>query len=285
MYDAVLSYHLNPMTSGVARFNHQLAERLGVPLHGFNPFSERHRYPLVSIKSSEVKELAGLHALFFQSDEGYDLLLHDRPVQMSAPLITSAGAVMYADEIGCPSLVRGNRSRGTINVLSFGFAHKYQTTHFERLKHLLDGTRQDYTVSLSTGIHEGTPWDVTFADNLALMGKVFGDNLRALGFLGDDALAKELHEATVCALFFEPAVRLNNTSIWAALEAGCPVITNLDDDSPKDLIHEVSVFDLKRLTAFPDVAMREPVAYGGKLASKDHGWNAVLKALGVGVAA
>ena len=52
--DAVLTYHVNPMTCGVARFNRALAEHLAIP---FEPLldrdSHRFRTPLLSIKLSE----------------------------------------------------------------------------------------------------------------------------------------------------------------------------------------------------------------------------------------
>jgi hypothetical protein len=42
-----------------------------------------------------------------------------------------------------------------------------------------------------------------------------------LGYLADDALgSKELRECTALRMFFDPAVRANNTTFWAAVEAG-----------------------------------------------------------------
>jgi hypothetical protein len=66
---------------------------------------------------------------------------------------------------------------------------------------------------------------------------IFGDKLRVLGYLGDDALAKELREVDAVAAFFVPALRANNTSAWAALEAGKPLYTNTDEYSPSLDVH------------------------------------------------
>jgi hypothetical protein len=64
------------------------------------------------------------------------------------------------------------------------------------------------------------------------MRAIFGDKLRVLGFLGDDALAKELREVDAVAAYYVPALRANNTSAWAALEAGKHLFTNTDELSP-----------------------------------------------------
>lgn len=288
--DCILSVHLNPLTCGVAKFNVQLAERLGVPCLRLDaqPFA----YPLISIKTAEDRdEWAEVVCWYRQCD----LLLHDLPRGLCADsAVRNATRVYAANETiaadvrrlradvivcGCPATLHGNATRGTLNVLSFGMAHKYQAHHFERLAQLLDETPDTYTVSVSTGIHEGSPWDETFTANMALMRGVFGDHLRALGFLADDALAKELREVQAVALFFDPAARANNTSLWAALEAGTPVITNLDQDSPPELQHGVSVFDLAHLTEWPDAAACRVVRAGGRKAAEAYSWERLIATL------
>ena len=81
------------------------------------------------------------------------------------------------------------------------------------------------------------------------------------------------------ALFYEPAVRANNTTLWAALEAGTPVITNLEADSPKELIHNRSVFDLAQLTQWPDASECREVRHGGREAAKVYSWDRLISAL------
>lgn len=277
MIDAVLSYHTNPLTCGVAKFNHALARRLGVPCLGMDYQNFEYRHPLISLKLSEV---TGRASLRFNA-KTYTLLLHDRQLQSPNTLMDDADQVFYADELGCPSTVHGDATRGTIDVLCFGMAHKFQQPHFERLKTLLDRMHgESYTVSLSTGIHEGNPWDVSFTENMALMRDIFGDHLRCLGFLADDGLARILKQVTHVALFFHPAVRANNTTLWAALDAAVPVITNLDADSPKELQHNRSVYDLAQLTEFPlEAARHREVRAGGAKASAVYSWDRLIEAL------
>ena len=128
MIDAVLSYHLNPLTCGVAKFNQQLAHRLGVPLQptwSYGPHS------LVSLKPSESRSdsdsiIAGCRP--------YDVLLHDRTMPPDHPILSCARRVFYADEIGLPSTIDGNPTRGVYLDFTFGMAHKLVLAHFEQLK-------------------------------------------------------------------------------------------------------------------------------------------------------
>mgnify|MGYP001573829692 CR=1 FL=1 len=273
MIDAVLTYHMNPFACGVAKFNLALAKRLGVPCA---PLGTRATHPLISIKTSEIG-LAWGAVLPLITD--FDLLLHDRPAD-TTPLYR-ASRVFYADELGCPSTLEGNPMRGALNVLLFGMAHKIHvhTTHIERLRDLLNRASPDYTVSVSTGVHETQPWDETFTKTITALRKVFGDHLRVLGYLGDDALARELRACHTAALFFEPAARANNTTIWAAMDAGCPVVTNLDADSPADFVHNKTVFNLAHMTDWPFGHLRAEVALGGKKASAARTWDKLVEIL------
>lgn len=246
MIDAVLSYHMNPLTCGVAKFNHALAKRLGVPCLEFHTFdSTAVKYPLVSIKHAEFP-VYGLRPTW----ERFDMFLHDwvggplteqffrsfRPVRVYAANAEVADRVRYLcpDVITafCPSTVEGNPDRGGYRVLTFGMSHKLVLPHFEQLRRDLERDHPDYTISLSTAVHEGNPWDEALTSSVEAMREIFGDRLRVLGFLADDALARELLEADAVAAFFVPALRANNTSAWAALAAGKFLYTNLDGQSP-----------------------------------------------------
>ena len=227
MIDAVLSVHLNPLTCGTAKFNAQLAARLNVPLDSYDRVYS-YQHPLVSIRGNETTLWAGDDA------PPYDLLLHDRVNHHCVEAWTRrARRVFYADELGIPATIQGNPHRGGYRVLTFGMAHKLALPHFEQLKTFLDREHgDDYTISLSTAVHEGHPWEGTLQSSAAAMRAIFGDKLRVLGFLADDALAKEMQDCDAMAMFFEPAMRANNTSAWAAIVAGKRLFTNLDDDSP-----------------------------------------------------
>ena len=224
MIDAVLSYHLNPLTCGVAKFNQQLAQRLGVPCLPMGTVTD---HPLGSIKPSEVKGSLNTWGT-------YSVLLHDRTLPDDHPVLRYARRVFYADDLGLPSTVQGNPIRGAYRVVTFGMAHKLVLPHFERLKEQLDREHPDYTLSLSCAVHEGSPWEGALQESADSLRAIFGDKLRVLGFLMDDALAKELQDCDAVAAFFTPALRGNNTSYWAAVEAGKPVYTNRDELSPPD---------------------------------------------------
>lgn len=268
MIDAVLSYHMNPHTCGVTKFNLQLAERLGVP-HASILDAHRFRHPLLSLKASE-----GPGQGISVRPQAFDLLWHDAGV---AALTAQAARVTYATETGCPSTLRGNPSRQGIALLTYGMCHKFNMPHFARLKALLDAKGAPYTVCVSSAIHEGSPWDETTQHHVDRLRAIFGHHLRWLGFLADDALAREIHDAHTIALFYDPAVRANNTTIWAALDAGTPVITNLDIDSPPELRHNQSVFNIHQLTEWPEYdGRRQDIRSGGRKASAVYSWDRLI---------
>lgn len=224
MIDAVLSYHMNAATCGVAKFNQALAKRLGVPRDHLSAIQYRH--PLWSVKASEVGDDWPK-----MSTGRFDVFWHDH----GDPLVTRlARRVFYAEEIGCPSTVEGDPTRGNYRVFVFGMSHKLLLPHFQQLKRDLDRDHPDYTIELSTAVHEGHPWDQALADSAEAMRAIFGDRLRVLGFLADDALARTLTEVDAVAAFYVPALRANNTTAWAALEAGKVLYTNRDDVSPTE---------------------------------------------------
>jgi hypothetical protein len=224
--DAVLTYHTNPMACGVTKFNQQLADKLGVPMLPLTPKPFMGKHALVSIKASEIGP--GWEYIL---PPGCTLLLHDRPNVITCSLPRQ---ILYAEDLGCPSTVQGNPTRGAYRVLTFGMANKLQLSHFTQLKAQLESSHPDFTIELSTAVHEGHPWDEALMASVESMRGIFGDRLRVLGFLGDDALARLLEEVNAVALFYSPALRANNTSYWAALEAGKTIYTNRDEHSPKE---------------------------------------------------
>lgn len=242
MIGSVLSYHTNSATCGVAKFSQQLAERLRVPFGGLGALLPS---PLLSVKAAELPDWD----YYCPHWEPFSLFFHDVPTMRDSPTMQRAQAVYAANaviaaairpyrpdviEAFCPSTLSGNPTRGVYRVLVFGMAHKLALPHFERLKVQLDTEHPDYTIHLSTAVHEGSPWDVGLTESIDAMRGIFGDHLRVLGFLGDDALAKELQDCDAVAAFFTPALRSNNTSYFAAVEAGKPVHTNRDDQSPRE---------------------------------------------------
>lgn len=286
MIDAVLSVHTNGLTCGTAKFSQQLAERLGVPFASIWD-AARFTHPLWSVRYGELVEVYswGDAIAPFQWTP-FSVLWHDRHSDQ-APFNAWAEHVWYADELGAPStLVAHPLRRGEIHVLTFGMAHKRQQAHLERLRDLLDATGRSYTVGVSSAIHEGSPWAESWEASNAAYLALFGDHLRQYGFLADDGLAAAMQDASVVALFYDPAVRRNNTTLWAALSQRAIVITNLDADSPPELQHGVQVYDIQQLTTWPDQASerRTMRAEIGQLVRGRYSWDYLLQQLRVPVA-
>lgn len=237
MIDAVLTHPHHPDLCGVVKFSQQLADRLGVPCYRHLDALAKH--PLISVKGAEGDAS-------FVPRQYFDLFAHDadgfvRVIAPHARRVYAANRVIAAtlrdlrpDVISawCPSLIQGNPTRRSFNVLTFGMAHKLQMPHYERLKAQLDlEYGDDYTVNVSTAVHEGSPWDAT-ADVADRLRAIFGDHLRVLGYLADDALMREIEACDAIALYFDPAVRENNTTFWTAVNSGKRIFTNTDADSP-----------------------------------------------------
>jgi len=279
---AVLSHHTNPATCGVGKFNVKLARELGIPCESLKKIGT-FTHPLVSVKPEELHR----YALWTALPQPYDLFLHgwtgsvrDQQLAMRADRVYAANSVIAADvrphrpeviTAWCPVTIVGNPHRGTINVLTFGMAHKIHTARYEQLNTLLEATGEDYTVSLSTAVHEGSPWDATATAADELRG-IFGGRLRYLGYLADDALVKELQECSAVALFFDPALRTNNTTMWAALQASKPTITNIDEHSP-----DVNgLFDIERMDHWPYVGEVADYVSDGPRCAETFGWSRLV---------
>lgn len=278
MIDAVLSLHTNPHVCGVAKFSARLARELGVPFLKLSRHPVAH--PLISIKSSEDEEhgwpmIAGWYKHF-------DLFLHDYPNGIASDdIVRRADHVFVANRViaegirhlredviesWCPSTVEGSVHRGQPHVLTFGMASKLTSPYYEKLKTLLDDTGKDYTIGLSCAVHEGSPWDSAMADTETRMRAIFGNRLRVLGYLGDDALAKEIRDCHAVAVFYDPALRENNTTYWTAADAFRPVVTNLDALSPRWTLP----YDINTMTRWPPY-MHSPGS------AADHGWDTLVE--------
>lgn len=244
MTDAVLTPHINPYTCGTGKWSGELARQLGVPLAQLDSYATPWTYqrPLVSARLSEI-------AMLFPPEHPYDLIVHDWDYA-KAPWVIDAQRVWAvtpelvrfcatngrpdAQLLPCPSSLRFNLTSDGRRLLIFGMAHKRQLHWLLRLRDLLK-KEAAYTVYVSTAVHEGSPFDRAMLQAETTYRELFGDHLRMMGYLADDALVRLIDQVDACALFFDPAARANNTTLWAALDLGCPVITNLDDDSPREV--------------------------------------------------
>jgi hypothetical protein len=290
MVVAVVSYHTNPYTCGVARFNHSLASALGVPVVPLDSYLKNADSGLVllSIKLEEIgqESLAALGSKLQASALNYDVFLHAIDgSQLELELLAQARRVFaasgeIADRIhvnrpdvtstfapGAP--VQPRLLPADCTLLTFGMAHKIRSDGYRRLATLLEGDSRSFRLEISTALHEGSPFDAslfTIGDEISA---AFSGSVRFLGFLADAEVSERLREVDALIAFFPRGVRENNTTVLSAMSHGCPVVTNLDDHSPSWMIHAETVFDLCALTQFPtEKDLRSVGRAGMRIASK-----------------
>jgi len=254
-FTSVASFHTNVYGCGVAKFSAELAKRLGVP---FCPiYGDVGAFPLLSLKWSELAgEDESAPFFYLDSKQPYGLFLHDAGVPQE--VIDGASVVFYADPslgspgLWCPSLLTPSKPR-TVRLFSFGMAHKLQTAHYAKVRQLLEAAGLDYRLRVSVGLHEGTSLDDATKHFDALREIMGADKVTILGCLSDDAVAEELSNAEFVLAFFEKGLRANNTTVHAALEHGCRVISNPDLETPSPLIYDV--IDLEFTERWPSVSL------------------------------
>jgi hypothetical protein len=289
-YSAIVSYHTNPYTCGVARFNHSLASTTGVPLIGLDSYLSASGLGavLLSIKLEEIsarmlvllaeklKEGAPPYLLFLHGTNGSDLEAElcraaIRVFAASVEIATKVRAVR-SDVVavfapGAPVLPR--QTPVDCTLLTFGMAHKIRSDGYRRLAALMEGDCRTFRLEISTALHEGG----TFDENFFVVGEeisvAFAGNVRFLGFLADAEVSDRLREVDALVAFFPRGARENNTTVLSAMTHGCAVITNLDAESPPWMVHEKTVFDVNKLTSLPEKSqLREVGEAGARSASK-----------------
>ena len=246
--DAVLGTEMNPLMSGIAKFNAQLARRLGVPVARA---VDDDVVALVSLRSCDDCLITP-----FPLDDVlrppivYDLFLHGQVGQDRAGLLPRARRVFSANaalagqirpirpdviSAWCPSLLEhvGAFPSADLTLFSFGMGHKLsQLPRYTRLEALLEATGLTYSLYLSSGLHSGASvQDAAYVD----LERLFGHHVIFLGILSDRAVAHYLATSTYVVAFFDRGLRENNTTVLSALAAGATVITNCDAQTPDAL--------------------------------------------------
>ena len=295
--DAVVTHHTDGFRSGVARFNELLAARLDVPLIGL-PGAGRSRTPLLSFKVSELEreDVACVEALL---DRGppWQVFLHEfRDTPLERRLVTAAASVFAGNAeieqavrglngavelVWTPGLLTDDRPLPDVelSVFSFGMAHKIRTDLCQRLRDLLEASGKTYAVYLSAANHETTEMrdaHLIFDE----LHEIFPSTLWFLGNLSDVGVYNYLRSSTFFATFFLGGVRANNGSVAAAMEKGAVVITNLDEHSPKGLVHMTNVIDINRCERLPAAADAEKIGRAAReIAHADYGWDQLVAQL------
>jgi len=270
-YSILVSYHTNPYTCGVARFNQALATALGVPVCAVTKLAGHNSdMLLLSLKFEEMSTGVAEKLLDDLQVVGakFDLFLHGiANTEIEQKFISSARRVIvatqeYADLIQsqrgdvvayfAPGATDAGITRSVeITLLTFGMAHKIRSEGYRKLGQLLSADSRTVQLEISTALHDGTSFSEDFFSVGSEISQVFNGNVSFLGFLADDEVSRRLHAADALVAFFPHGVRENNTTVLSAMAHGCAVITNFDSYSPIWMKHGKSVFDIDQLSTFP----------------------------------
>ena len=301
MIDCIAGYHLNPWTCGIAKFNTILSRHLAVPVVGIRAVElGDFGRPLLSVKLNEFTDddAADLDLWSASHTGRFELFLHafdGTPVEQR---LVAAAARVYCGNSELYTLLRGARpdiqelfcpgtilsperfQRTELSVFTFGMAHKIRVPLYRRLRDLLDATGQTYSVYVSTALHENTSFDDSFIVRFDELKEIFNGQIYFMGYLSDTAVYNHLMDCTFLAAFFEKGLRANNTSVNAAMECGCAVITNLDEHSPAGLVHMKNVIDVNRCDRLPDVdAIQRIGSAAREIAHAEYGWDQLVSQL------
>jgi hypothetical protein len=301
MIDCIGGYHLNPWTCGIAKFNAILAKHLTVPVVGIRAVElGSFQRPLLSLKLSEftASDAADLD-LWGQTHVGqFELFLHafdgtdiERRLVAAASRVYVGNSELNADlrpmrpdvqELFCPGTILNPQrfQRTELGVFTFGMAHKIRVPLYRRLRDLLDATGQSYSVYVSTALHENTSFDGSFVVRFEELQSIFNGQVYFMGYLSDTAVYNHLMDCTYLAAFFEKGLRANNTTVNAAMECGCAVITNLDAHSPAGLAHMKNVIDINACDRLPDLDQAQRIGRAARdVARTAYGWEQLVAQL------
>jgi hypothetical protein len=301
MIDCIAGYHLNPWTCGIAKFNAILAKHLEVPVVGIRAVElGSQRCPLLSIKLSEFSaaDAADLDLWGAAHTGRFELFLHAYDgTEIERRLIGAASKIYCgnselvrelrsfrpdAQELFCPGTILNPQrfARTDLSIFTFGMAHKIRVPLYRRLRDLLDATGQSYSVYVSTALHENTSFDGSFVVTFEELQSIFNGQVYFMGYLSDTAVFNHLLDCTYLAAFFEKGLRANNTTVNAAMEQGCSVITNLDEHSPAGLVHMQNVIDINTCTRLPGLEEAQRIGRAARdVAQTRYGWDQLVAQL------
>ncbi len=301
MIDCIAGYHLNPWTCGIAKFNTILSRHLEVPVVGLRAVElGDFRRPLLSVKLNEFSDADAADLDLWAASHGgrFELFLHafdgtpveDRLMAAAARVYCGnselyeqlSGARPDIQELFCPGTILSPQrfQRTELSVFTFGMAHKIRVPLYRRLRDLLDATGKTYSVYVSTALHENTSFDGSFVVRFEELQAIFNGQVYFMGYLSDTAVYNHLMDCTFLAAFFEKGLRANNTSVNAAMECGCAVITNLDEHSPAGLVHMKNVIDVNRCDRLPAADVTQRIGSAAReIAHAEYGWERLVAQL------
>jgi hypothetical protein len=185
-------------------------------------------------------------------------------------------------ELFCPGTILNPQrfQQSDLSIFTFGMAHKIRVPFYRRLRDLLEASGRSYSVYVSTALHENTGFDDSFVVRFEELQALFNGRVYFMGYLSDTAVYNQLVDSTFLAAFFEKGLRANNTTVNAAMECACAVITNLDDYSPAGLVHMKNVIDVNRCDQLPGPEDTERIGREAReIARARYGWDRLVEQL------
>jgi hypothetical protein len=268
-WTSVVSYHTDPEVCGVARLSAQLAQRLGVPMVPASDLGRWGAAPLLSIKWSEWGE-RGWHRWGDDRKDYrnrrlvlsiYDQLWHDDPGEdIACEMSYRPVNVWKLYDLGVPALVQPVRMGQHPALFTFGMSSKIDLARFAVLR----ARFPTHELWISTATHEGAG-----PSKVPELLTTWGAGAFDLGHLSDAALSLVWPQVTAFVGFFADGLRANNSSVHAALNAGIPVVTNHDAQTPDDL--------RSRTYDYRAVDQHTPMPWRGY---SPYTWDRLLKELG-----
>jgi hypothetical protein len=301
MIDCIVGYHLNPWTCGIAKFNTILSSHLHVPVVGVQGVElNNYQRPLLSIKMSEFSavDAAELDVWSQSHAHHFELFLHafdgtdvEKRLLQVADRVYCGNAELFRDllpirsdvvELFCPGTILNPQrfQASELSIFTFGMAHKIRVPLYRRLRELLEAAGKSYSIYVSTALHENTSFDGSFVVQFEELQALFEGKVYFLGYLSDTAVFNQLLDATFLAAFFEKGLRANNTTVNAAMECGCTVITNLDEHSPNGFEHMKNVIDINLCKQLPNSEQTERIGRAAhEIARAQYGWDHLVAQL------
>lgn len=300
MFGRVVSVHTNPYTCGVARFNRSLADELGVVMISLTEYLAESciEGSLLSLKIEEVSESQSLdlmNALTANANR-FTYFVHDYTNSELQRFLAARASRVFANSAELTRKMRelredtisvfspGARVRPRLSVpeirlLTAGMTHKIRSDGYSGLQRVLDGESRHVRLEITSAIHEGQRFDEAFFSVSEEIGRVFQHEIHFCGFLSDVELSQRLHEVDAYVAFFPRGVRENNTTVLSAMTHGCPVITNLDPDSPPWMRHRVTIFDVNSLDSFPSKSELVRVGLAGMHVAREFNFRRLAEIL------
>lgn len=270
---ALITYHTNSYTCGVARFNGALSKALQIPMLDIDTWVSKADYDskyLFSVKPSEfdqrisdmvsdsLSKLNGKHWVFFHEFNQTDIEVKLAEISEKAiavdRIIGSAASKFFKDvDLGfAPGLkVASPEEESDVVLLTMGMAHKINQTGYTILDEVVKMDARSFQLRVTVAIHEGFDIGETFVNVPEQVGASWSSDLVFLGFLSDQAMSSELRKCDAVVIFPQIGARESNSSIIGAMAHGAAVVTSLDSNSPSWMVHGQTIIDVRQLQKFP----------------------------------